>query len=95
MLKVEGNVEEYIGDDLDQPVAEEKLEKKISQALEKDCAKLLRYARSIGSDPLGFGDILRAKYYQYWKKYKRQTVYSQIEIKVKVDFKINRYGMIK
>jgi spore germination protein len=95
MLKVEGNVEEYIWDDLDQPVAEEKLEKKISQALEKDCAKLLHYARSIGSDPLGFGDILRAKYYQYWKKYKWQTVYSQIEIKVKVDFKMKRYGMIK
>jgi spore germination protein len=94
-LRVQGNIEEYIWDALDKPVNEKALEKKLSQTLEHDCLKILRHAQSIGSDPLGFGDLFRMSCYQCWKKYDWKTLYSKAQFKVKIDFKIDHYGIIK
>ena len=50
------------------------------------------HAQSRGSDPLGFGDLFRTSYYQYWKKYDWRTLYPKARLKVKIDFKIDHYS---
>lgn len=70
------------------------LEDKISVLIKKDCIELLKYLKEIGSDPVGFGEIIRAKHNEYFKSVAWKSVYP--EVKFYVDVKVNFvfYGAI-
>ncbi|AKN33718.1 spore gernimation protein GerC [Clostridium carboxidivorans P7] len=77
----------------------EKIEQSIEEALSKDikdvCEKLLKYTQEVGSDPLGIGDIVRARHNSYWKNINWESVYRNIVFNVKVNIDVKNHGVIQ
>lgn len=93
-LKLKGTIDEYAWDKLDDPNIQKKVEIKLAEELNNDCNELIDYLQSIGSDPIGFGEIIRAKYNSYWKEIDWKQVYSDLNINVDVKLEILQFGSI-
>jgi hypothetical protein len=74
--------------------AQKKLERELSEALSKLCSKTIKYTQQIGGDPLGSGDRLRAKHYQYWKTAHWPEDYRKADIRCTVRITISSFGSI-
>jgi len=72
---------------LDEPEEKKKLEEKVAMLIQQDCMKLLGYLQEIGSDPVGFGETIRAKNNEYFKTVNWKTIYPKV--KFNVDAKLN------
>jgi spore germination protein len=84
-----------VGEAGDQKEEEEKLEEELSKLLTKDCKEVIEYAQEMGSDPIGIGDMIRAKYRDYWKNSNWEEDYRYANIKVEAKLDIKQYGVIK
>lgn len=94
-LKFKGALEEFQWDHLDKKTVQEKYEKLMSTEIKNQCMKVLKYTQEVGSDPIGIGDIIRAKDYTYWKNNKWRDFYGKAIFKVDAKVDISRYGVIK
>lgn len=95
MLDFKGSISEYSGPlDLSKPEDKAKLEDTIGDAIEKDCSRLLKYLTEVGSDPIGFGEIVRTKNNDYWKSTNWKDVYSSATFKVEAKIQFEFYGAI-
>lgn len=74
---------------------EEELEKELSEMLTKDCKEVIEYAQQVGSDPIGIGDMIRAKHKEYWKNSNWEEDYRYANIQVEAKLDIKQYGVIK
>ncbi len=81
-------------DNLDKNEKEKKLEQTISNSVRSECKQLLSYLQGIGSDPLGFGEIVRVKNNKYWKKVNWKDAYKSAKINVNVKVNIESYGTL-
>jgi spore germination protein len=54
----------------------------------------LKYLQQVGSDPIGIGEKVRAKYYSYWQGVDWKDIYKDIDINVDVKVDIKQYGAI-
>jgi spore germination protein len=70
------------------------LEKILEESMEKDILALLKHLQEVGSDPIGFGEILRAKQNAYWKSANWKEKYKTAEFTVEVKVNLNTYGTI-
>lgn len=93
-LKLKGTINEYAWDKLDDPNIQKKVEIKLSEEINKECNELIDYLQSIGSDPIGLGEIIRAKYNSYWKGVDWKQEYGDIDINVNVKLNILQFGSI-
>ena len=91
-LKLDGYLDEYRGHNMNEIAEQEKLEQMLSKNMEGECDKLLKYLISVGSDPLGIGDIIRAKYNSYWQSIDWQEAYKEAKFNVSVKLDIKQYG---
>jgi len=58
------------------------------------CLEIFRYTQEIGSDPLGIGDLVRAKFPAYWQRVDWRTAYRETTVKLSVKLNILQYGAI-
>lgn len=93
-LKISGVLSEYLWDRLDKPQSEKKLTKSFETELTKGCNQLFKHLQQVESDPVGIGDLIRARHYDYWKQAGPQQVYKNARIQVKVRFNLSQYGNI-
>ena len=75
-----------------------KLERAANKKSEEICKELLKKVQKEGSDVLGLGARIRAKYGEYWNQEIKteerwSEVYKEMDIKVTVDYHIKRAGM--
>jgi Ger(x)C family germination protein len=77
---------------LDDPEDKKTLEDKISILIKQDCMKLLKYLQEIGSDPIGFGEIIRAKHNEYFKSVSWKSIYPGVKFDIDVKLNFEFYG---
>lgn len=94
-LKFNGIYEEHQWDHVDKKTVQIKYEELMSKEIKNECLKLLKYTQEVGSDPIGIGDIIRAKYNKYWLNNSWKDFYSKAVFNVDADVNIVRYGVIK
>lgn len=95
-LKVRTMLDEYasehrMGDDN----YKKELEKLIETAIQDEILHLLKYLQKVGSDPVGFGEKVRASHNKYWKSVNWREVYPNAEFEVTVNVNIEFYGAIE
>jgi len=71
------------------------LQDHLSNEIKNDCIKVLNYTKDVGSDPLGIGNLVRAKNNDYWKKVSWNETYKKISFNVNVSVNINNFGLFK
>lgn len=94
-IKLEANLDEYKWDNFRNEKNLEELSKHLSNELQRDSQNLIGYMQEIDSDPIGIGDMIRAKYNSYWKSVEWYDVYPGAKITAHVDVKVTRYGGIQ
>jgi spore germination protein len=95
LLDLRGVLDEYDQDMLDQAGPQEVLEERLSREVQENCLGILGYTQRLGSDPIGFGDLVRAKYYSAWKTMDWEEVYRDATVNVEVKMEIRQFGLIK
>lgn len=94
-IKLQANIDEYKWDNFRNEQNLKEVSNHITNELQKDCQNLIRYMQDIDSDPIGIGDIVRAKYDSYWSSIEWHDVYPQIKIIPHVNVQITNYGGIQ
>lgn len=94
-LNFKGNLNEYSGElDLSNPKDKKKLEEAIAESIQKDYIKLLQHLAEAGSDPVGFGEIVRTKHNQHWKSVNWKDEYKYASFKVQAEINFDFYGAV-
>lgn len=93
-LTFTGLLIEYRRDALDRPSVQEQIEEELAGQIKQACLEILRYTQEIGSDPLGIGDLVRAKFPAYWQRVDWRTAYRETTVKLSVKLNILQYGAI-
>lgn len=92
-LDFNGSISEYSGElDLTNPEEQKVLEDAIGMGLQRDYVKLLKYLVEVGSDPIGFSEMIRTKHNQYWKSINWKDAYKDAVFKVDSKIEIEFYG---
>lgn len=94
ILHIQGNLLEYHWDQFDDRKQQTKLEQRLATGIKTNCLQILHIAQRSGSDPMGLGNLIRAKYNSYWKKSQWAQTYRNAKIGVEVHFKLLHYGLI-
>ncbi len=71
-----------------------KFEDEIALAIKKDCLELLEYLKALGSDPIGFGEIVRSRHNDYWRSMEWKEMYKEALFDVEVNLVLEFYGAI-
>ncbi len=94
-LDLKASLAEYgVGHSMDNPEAKKRLEEAVSKSIQKDCLEVLAYLQEVGSDPLGVGEMIRAKHNPYWKSVEWKEVYGAAIFNVEVKLLFEFYGTI-
>jgi len=88
-------LEEYKWGSIENPEEKERYEKLFSKELKDRCNKVLKYTQEVNSDPLGIGDIVRAKENSYWKSVDWSKAYKDVQFNIEPTIRIVRSGVIK
>ncbi len=95
-LGFNASIDEYSGKhNLDQVKNQENFEKILAGSIYLDIIKLIKQLQEAGSDPIGFGERVRAKQNAYWKSVDWKKVYKNARIKLSVDVELETYGTIR
>ncbi|MBU3185905.1 Ger(x)C family spore germination protein [Clostridium estertheticum] len=94
-LDFSGNADEYKWDNLNDEKQVKKFDNFVQEQIQEDCQKLIEYMQKIGSDPIGIGDMVRAKYNDYFKTVDWHTAYKSAQITTHVKFHLIEYGDIQ
>ncbi|SCY31171.1 Ger(x)C family spore germination protein [Alkaliphilus peptidifermentans] len=95
MLTFDITLDDHTWDRTDEEVTQNTLEKNIAKAIKADYLQLFNYMQEVGCDPVGFGDLVRAKHNKYWQSIEWQEIYKDAEINIDVVVDIKQYGAIK
>lgn len=79
---------------LDETEEKKKLEEKVAMLIQQDCMKLLGYMQEIGSDPVGFGEIIRSKHNEYFKTVKWKNIYPKVKFNVVTKLNLEFQGAL-
>jgi len=94
-LDFSGYADEYKWDNLNDEKEIKKLNEHLEKEIQEDCQRIIGYMQSIESDPIGIGDMIRAKNNSYFKKVEWQKAYKGAIISVHVKFNLIEYGDIQ
>ena len=94
-LKYRCNIDEFEWDDTMEPKVQEDLEKIFGVDLTSINNKIIKKLQEANCDPIGIGDMIRAKYYDYWKSINWKEMYKEADITTKVEVEIDKVGIIK
>jgi spore germination protein len=88
-------LDEYRWDETDNAKQQQKIEKIMGEQMQKLCTQVIAELQQTNSDPIGIGNIVRAKYSKYWNSIDWNEVYKDAAIKVSVKVDITEEGIIK
>jgi len=88
-------LDEYKWGSIENPEDKERYEKIFTKELKEKCIKVLKYTQEVNSDPIGIGDIVRAKENRYWKTVDWNKTYKEVQFNIEPSLKIIRSGVIK
>ena len=94
-LKYRCNIDEFEWDDTMEPKIQKDLEKKFGEDLTNMSNEVIKKLQDANCDPIGIGDMIRAKYYDYWKSIDWKEMYKEAHITAKVEVEIGNVGIIK
>jgi spore germination protein len=94
-LDLNGTIDEYKWDNLNDENKVKQLSEHVQEQIQKDCQNLIQYMQNIESDPIGIGDMVRAKHSSYFKRVDWHEAYKGSTITVHVKFNIIQYGAIQ
>ncbi|MCB2295970.1 Ger(x)C family spore germination protein [Clostridium algoriphilum] len=94
-LDLSGYADDYKWDHLSNQNEVKKVSDYVQEQLRQDCQKLVGYMQRIESDPIGIGDMVRAKHNSYFKKVDWHTAYKNASITAHVKFNLIEYGDIQ
>lgn len=89
------NLDEFKWDKTIDDKIQKDLKKKVSEQLTVMSNIVMKKLQEANCDPIGLGDMIRAKYYDYWKSIDWKEVYPEADIKVSVEMEIGNVGIIK
>lgn len=95
MMKYRCNIDEFEWDDTMEPKVQEDLEKKFGEDLSIIANEVIKKIQKANCDPIGIGDMIRAKHYDYWKSIDWKEMYPEADIKVSVKVEVGNVGIIK
>ena len=93
-VKYRCSLDEYKWDKTIDPKVQEDLEKKIGEQFTRISNNVIKKLQEANCDPIGIGDLIRAKYYDYWQSIDWKEVYQEAEIKANVEMEIGNVGII-
>ena len=93
-LYYEGVIEEFKWNKLSDIKKQNEIQDYLDVSIKKDCMEIIKYLQKVGSDPIGIGEIVRAKYYGYFKNADWKDVYKSMPFNVDVKVDIKQYGII-
>lgn len=94
-LDLNGFIDEYKWGNLNDEKEVKKLNNHIQVEIQRDCQNILLTLQEMESDPIGIGDMVRAKYNNYFKRVNWHEVYKTAAITAHVKFSIIEYGAIQ
>jgi spore germination protein len=94
-MKYESQLDEYKWNETNDPVEQARIEKEMGKQLSIVCNEVVKIMQEVNSDPIGFGNMIRAKYYEYWQSIDWREVYPEAQIKVDVQTEIVKEGIIR
>jgi len=94
-LDLNGYISEYKLGNLNDEKEVKKLNNHIQGELQRSCQKLITTLQEMDSDPIGIGDMIRAKHNNYFKKVVWHEVYKTAIITAHVKFNIIEYGAMQ
>ncbi|MGB7605085.1 MAG: Ger(x)C family spore germination protein [Lutisporaceae bacterium] len=94
-LKYECQIDEYKWNETNDPTKQNKLEKIVSKNMESYCNEVVKKIQAVNCDSVGFGNMIRAKHYEYWQRIDWREIYPQAKIKVAVQVEVVKEGIIK
>lgn len=93
-LDFKGSVSELYWNSIGNKADLKNIEQELADEIKKNCKQILKYTQEVGSDPLGIGDIVRAKHNSYWEKVDWKKTYQQVNFNVDVNVHISHHGII-
>ncbi len=94
-MDLQADVSEFkFNSKLNEKDIEQHFENVVQLTLQKECDDILKYAQSVGSDPLGIGEVIRSRYSYLWKARNWKETYRDITISSEVKLDVNHYGAI-
>ncbi|HHT49711.1 MAG TPA: Ger(x)C family spore germination protein [Firmicutes bacterium] len=93
-LALTGSLIEYRRDAFDQPSVQKKIEEQLAGQIKQACLEIIHYTQELGSDPLGIGNLVRAKYPAYWQQVDWSTAYREMNINLSIKLEILQFGAI-
>jgi spore germination protein len=94
-LSLKASLDEYSENaGMNDPENKKELEVDVSQAIQKDCLKLIKYLQEIGADPIGIGEMVRVKDNSYWKSNEWKDEYKTASFNVEVKMNFEFYGAV-
>jgi spore germination protein len=94
-MKYRCNIDEFEWDDTTEPKVQEDLEKLFTKELTSISNEIIKKLQEANCDPIGIGDMIRAKYYDYWKSIDWREMYKEAIITAKVEVEVGNVGIIK
>jgi hypothetical protein len=89
------NIDEYQWDKTTEKSVQEKLEKKMGEILTRQSNEVIKKLQQAICDPIGIGDMVRAKYCDYFKSIDWKKNYLDLDIRVTATIDIDNVGVIK
>ena len=93
-LKFNSALSEYKWNNLSDRNEKSKIEDYIANDMKNNCITLLKYTQSVNSDPIGIGDMFRAKYGSELKEKDLKALYKKVKFNVDVKVNLKNTGMI-
>jgi spore germination protein len=94
-LKYRCNIDEFEWDDTMESKVQEDLEKLFAKDLTSISNEIIKKLQEANCDPIGIGDMIRAKYYDYWKSINWREIYKEADITATVEVEVGNVGIIK
>lgn len=94
-LVFKGDYDEREWDRIDKKEIQKEYETIMAKELKDECLKVLKYTQEVGSDPIGIGNLVRAKYNSFWQKHKWEEAYKSASFDVDVTLDIIKHGLIR
>lgn len=92
-LNFNGGISEYKWNYKYNEEIQKSIENTVAAEIKQNCEWILKYTKEVGSDPIGIGDIVRAKHNKYWEKVRWEDCYKDVIFNVKVKLKIGNRGI--
>jgi spore germination protein len=89
------NLDEMKWNESGEEQAQNIIEQKVAKQMKSEYESMIKYLQETGSDPVGVGNMIRAKNNSYWKEHNWKEIYKNCKISVDIKTDIKQFGVIE